>query len=232
MAIVGKDKDPSRADRKAKKRKAEDAIPDLPGDNNDEGQSTSTEQPSKKHKRNIEVAGGKAGGMNGEIPKKGIDEKNEKKIKKVKAGAGRGLDFTEGMEGVPLEIKHKKSTRYSAVGVDEETALEKRVVSAGDDMPRKSKKERKAERKAKESTAAASRAPATVETEATIAEVAMPASATVADGVAAEPTKSKKNNRNREKNRKNVNLEPVTGAGGAAKADKKADRFIVFIGIA
>ena len=36
MGVTKKGTEPSRAERKAKKRKLEDAIPDLPGDNDNE----------------------------------------------------------------------------------------------------------------------------------------------------------------------------------------------------
>lgn len=234
MAIPKKDKDPSRADRKAKKRKAEDAVPDLPGDNNDpvEAETTLIEKPSKKRRHDGEDISAKTGELKNETPKKSKKEQKERTEKKVNAGAGIELNSIEAVEGAPAERKDgKTSSGYSAVDADEETTLGRVNITSEAETPKRSKKERKAERKAKEREEAASRPPATVEMGAMIPAGPTPPSAILVGGAAPEPAKSKKNNRNREKQRKNANSEPVAGANVAAKADKKADRFIVFIGI-
>ncbi|KUJ07316.1 uncharacterized protein LY89DRAFT_601514 [Mollisia scopiformis] len=94
------------------------------------------------------------------------------------------------------------------------------------EAPKKSKKERKAERRAKETAANGTKKED---------DAVEPVVETNSDGVkkekpeTAEDKKSKKNNRNREKKRKGVVTNGDAAATGEEK-DKKPARFIVFVG--
>jgi len=191
----------SRAERKAKKRKIEDTIPDLPGD--EQILQESVDEPKKKRKRSSE------------LDESLIDEekkaaKKEKKRKKAEDGGGEEVDKTA--------VKKAKKEKKAAEEVVEEPAVKAeeliKVEEVVEEAPRKSKKERKAERKALE---------AAVKKDAPVTEDSKPAAEV--DGEESKDTaeKAKKNNRNREKKRK-------AALENGETAEKTPDRFIVFVG--
>jgi len=169
----------SRAERKSKKRQLEDAIPDLPGD--DQGveepkTGETSEGKSKKRKRN-----GDEGDVDEEARK--AAKKEKKRQKSEAAAAAEEGNNSDGGAAVAAADggKKKKSSKKEAetVGAVEEAKGE--VTEEA----RKSKKERKAERKAKEAAEAE----------------AKPKEEAVVEGDG-EVKPAKKNNRNREKKRK------------------------------
>lgn len=206
-----------RSERKAKKRKAEDAIPDVPEGYGDE-EVQEVEVKSKKRKHSEEEGEGEA--------KKAKKEKREKKLAKEEKG-----------EKTKKEKKSKNTDEKQNVEAVEE--VEETAQPEGEEAPRKSKKERKAERKAKEAAERAANPPELPKATSTTAATATaaPSSHSVegegkstagvtpakpkldADG---NPIK-KKNNRNREKKR-------LAAAVLAASGEKAPPRFIVFVG--
>jgi nucleolar protein 6 len=213
MGGIKKGSDPSRAERKAKKRKLEDAIPDVPGDNEiaEEPQIASrTEKPSKKRKREHEAdADAEENGLtNGKQGRKEKGAKKSKKRRNEEGGVALNGDIVE-------EVVSEKS------GAEADNALE------SSETPRKSKKERKAERKAREAAEAAAnnadRAPAVTSnrgSEDTGGPIAP----------AAKEKKSKKNKQNQEKDGKDTAGKKDATNGNKEKTDGRAARFIVFIG--
>ncbi|RDW77411.1 hypothetical protein BP6252_05464 [Coleophoma cylindrospora] len=197
----------SRAERKSKKRKAEDAIPDLPGgeDNGDADEQDTIDiksEPSKKRKRSGEETESVA-----ESPfKERKSAKREKKAKKDKKGDAEATAEPIDVESAPVE---------SADASEEATTA------------KKSKKERKAERRAKELAEGGKKEEEkTFEATGESADVAVDAAPTDGKAVTAkadgEQAPKKKNNRNRDKKRK--------AKAEAAEGEQKAARFIVFIG--
>jgi nucleolar protein 6 len=226
MAISKKGKDASRAERKANKRKLEDAIPDLPDDNEavelPEAPSGTEEKGSKKRKRNNdEHDTTENGAALGDVQRKAAKKKREEK-KRLRSKKDKFVGDDENI--VKEENKSKKAEEADQVNEGSLIQIAKPEDSTEDAAaPRRSKKERKAERKARETAEAA----ANKAVETTPLGLAL-----VPDGKAAiaEEKKSKKNNRNRERKRKGVNdqAKVVDGSGDIAKA--KPARFIVFIG--
>jgi nucleolar protein 6 len=126
MAPTKHHQDATRAERKAKKRKLQDAIPDLPEEKDHDlldnvGTEELVDKKVKKRKRDLAVETSTADEMESREDKRA--RKKEKREKKPQEVA----------EPIQEEIP---------VGIDTEEA------------PRKSKKERKAERKAKEAAEA------------------------------------------------------------------------------
>jgi len=125
----------SRQERKAKKRKLEDAVPDLPGDNDndneDGGASLSgvTSQPEER------------------VSKKARKEEKKKKFKKQEISGGGDV------EGKSID-KEDGDVEKGEVQDDVEGAAKVNLLGEVE-APRKSKKERKAERKAKDAAAKA-----------------------------------------------------------------------------
>jgi nucleolar protein 6 len=214
MAVPKRGSDQSRAERKAKKRKLEDTIPDLPGDDQvvaAELASDNDEHLSKKRKRSSE---------NGLV--EGGDGKPKKKEKKrQKDGDSTTLAGGDnGSDSIPNKTKKGKKEVKHQVSVEESPA--DLVVAVGDtDVPKKSKKERKAERKAREAVEKATRDKDALAGESTSIAVDGSKAATI---MPADPEEKrpKKNNRNREKKRK---------AALEDGAEVKAPRFIAFIGM-
>jgi nucleolar protein 6 len=198
---MGKSTDASRAERKAKKRALEAAIPDLPGDHEnaeDVEVEAEAEKKSKKRKRDVVVE-------EDSESKKARKEKKDKKKRKSEA--------TEVEEELQEEKPAKKSKKEKKEGkapdANGDSVPAVASLDGEEEPPRKSKKERKAERKAAEAAAENK----------TIPTKAVPE----ANGdTIAEEKKSKKNNRNREKKRK--------GESANGDTEGKAARFIVFIG--
>ncbi|RDL36064.1 uncharacterized protein BP5553_06676 [Venustampulla echinocandica] len=124
MGPIKKGSEVSRAECKAKKRKLEDAIPDIPGEDIETpDDAPSTEKASKKRKRSKE---------DGE----GVDtEESERKARKK-------------------EKKEKKGKKDDGDKDEQPEEPAEPAVEMQDDAPRKSKKERKAERKAREAAEA------------------------------------------------------------------------------
>lgn len=232
MAVPKQRSEPSRADRKAKKRKLEDAIPDLPGDDEPEEKVATNiseldikneKKPSKKRKKTSEYEDAKKFQETDERSHKSSKrgrKKNEEEFSPVQiADAVRELvdraAVKKGRNGKELEneaANGKGSTVPEAEGNGET-----------EEVPRKSKKERKAERKARE---ALDKGPTRDDDGDGNDAVEKPnvETAGLNDGkdTSANPEeKKRKNNRNREKKRKAA-LE-----GGA---ESKAPRFIAFIG--
>lgn len=215
MGTTKKGSDPSRADRKAKKRKLEDAIPDLPGDDEPQEITTSDDKSSKKRKR---AAGEISGDNDLADDKERKSAKKEKREKKQKRNAEDSLlSSTEGVkaadgkgEAITDEPKEDVSTKPEVPNISE-------------DGPKKSKKERKAERKAREAIEK-------VEKEASKpADLPKENSTSIEDKggntstklAGSEEKKPRKNNRNREKKR---------WAALQKGTEEKAPRFIAFIG--
>ncbi|TVY21617.1 putative RNA-binding protein [Lachnellula arida] len=193
--------DATRAERKAKKRKLEDAIPDLPGE-----EVVGEEKPKKRKRSADEDA---------------VEEKAAKKEKKSKTDKDAVED--EDKEARRAAKKAKKAlkaeqSRTAAV----ELAVQEPVAEAEEEAPKKSKKERKAERKAKEAAETAAVANGTAAKDAKGANDST--SKEEADGDA-EQKKSKKNNRNRAEKRKRDAAAKESGEEAG-----KAARFICFIG--
>lgn len=117
----------SRQDRKAKKRKLEDAVPDLPGDND-----------------NIEEGGASLAPVNSEG-----EERKSKKARKEEKKKAKKVELQT--NGVEEDVKIEEG---GDAGEEEEPA--KTNLLGEVEAPRKSKKERKAERKAKDAAAKAS----------------------------------------------------------------------------
>jgi nucleolar protein 6 len=204
---MGKSTDASRAERKAKKRALEAAIPDLPGDHEnaeDVEVEAKAEKKSKKRKRDDVVEDSET--------KKAKKEKKDKKKRKSEAAEVEAEAEEELQEEKPAkkeknEKKEKKEGK--AANTNGESVPAVANLDGEEDAPRKSKKERKAERKAAEAAAASKSTPTKAVSE--------------TNGVTpAEEKKSKKNNRNREKKRK--------GDSANGDTEGKAARFIVFIG--
>jgi len=191
----------SRAERKSKKRQLEDAIPDLPGDDQGGDEAIAGEEAegkSKKRKRN-----GDEGDVDEEARKAAKKEKKRRKSEAAAAAAAEGGDGEEGGVEIPAAAKKTKKSKSSKEDEVVE-AVEEVQGEVGDEAPRKSKKERKAERKAKEAAEAE----------------AKPKEEEAVAGADEDGKPAKKNNRNREKKRK-----------AAAEGGEKEARFICFIGM-
>ncbi|TVY48119.1 putative RNA-binding protein [Lachnellula occidentalis] len=195
--------DATRAERKAKKRKAEDAIPDLPGED-----VVAEEKPKeKKRKRSADE----------DVVE---EEKAAKKEKKSKSKKDKDAveDVDEDKEAKRAAKKAKKASKAEP---SETSAVELPVQEpvTEEEAPKKSKKERKAERKAKEAAETAAAANGTAAKDPTSKEE-------VAGDGDAEEKKSKKNNRNRAKKRDAA----AKGTGEEGEKAAAAARFICFIG--
>jgi nucleolar protein 6 len=219
MGSSKKPQDATRQERKAKKRKLEDAVPDLPGDVED----VDVEKAGKKRKRDKDVEAEEINGEDDDREKK--ERKKEKKRTKKEAEESAGAEVANG-DGKGEKKNEKEKKAKSSATIEEPEVEADAEVEAG---PKKSKKERKAERKAKEAAEAAKgKDVAPVEESKSKPEQA--------NGAETEGgKKSKKNNRNREKKRKgSAATDGVAVNGDAEKAveekDKKDARFICFIG--
>ncbi|TAQ88193.1 hypothetical protein B7494_g3509 [Chlorociboria aeruginascens] len=208
----------SRAERKARKRKLEDAIPDVPGDN-DVGErqvlSGGPEKSTKKRKRATDAA--ETDHADDFAKKTSRDRTKEEHTQKGEEGT-----LTVEEEGETKERKDKKRKKEAeSEEPHNESAGQARdaelVAEEEAEAPRKSKKERKAERKAREVAKT---------TNPSISETAPDATE---DVEAEEERKAKKNNRNRDKKRKAA-AAPAGGNSTDAKPEGKASRFIVFVG--
>ncbi|KAF7867199.1 hypothetical protein EAF04_005282 [Stromatinia cepivora] len=173
----------SRAERKAKKRKLENSIPDIPDDIDTESNNDSA--ISTKRKRTLEDGANDDQTIpldqNGEIAK---NKEFNRKSKKTK---------TSSAEMPSLLVQIEEPSHVTEVEL----------------APKKSKKERKAERKARE--AAENKIPTTQEAE------------TAARGNATEHSDQTTAEKKRAKSKKQ-------GDVPSANAESKAARFIVFIG--
>jgi nucleolar protein 6 len=212
MAGIKKGSDPSRAERKAKRRQLEDAIPDVPGDNEltEEPQIASrTEKSSKKRKREHQADTEENELTNGKQGRKEKGAKNNKKRRNEEGGVALNGDIVE-------EVVLKKKS-----GAEADNVLE------SSETPRKSKKERKAERKAREAAEAAAnnadRVPA-VTSNTGSEDTGGPIAPT------AKGKKAKKNKQNQERNGKDTTGTKDTTNGDKEKTEGRAARFIVFIG--
>lgn len=192
--------DATRAERKAKKRKLEDAIPDLPGDDAAE-ETPKKEKSSKKRKRSEDedVVEEKAA-------------KKEKKEKKSKKDKYAGDEEDTEKEARRAAKKAKKALKAECTTAADLAVKEPEPV-VEEEAPKKSKKERKAERKAKEAANGTAIATATKD------------AVKVEAGGEVEEKKAKKNNRNRSKKREGDAAAKENGEEGKAAA-----RFICFIG--
>ncbi|PVH70272.1 hypothetical protein DL98DRAFT_540969 [Cadophora sp. DSE1049] len=222
----------SRSERKAKKRAAEDAIPDVPDSWTAEPEaetSKSAEKDSKKRKRD--------GDEEDSVAKEEKESKKESKKRRKEVEAGKAVS-----EDAPVETrkekKSKKGKKDEAADVEKADAPVDLDTEMTDtpvlDAPKKSKKERKAERKVKEAAEAAANGTATTKS-ATTADATAETNGLTKKGAEKsdekEEKKSKKNNRNREKKRKGANAAEATNGDAADEnASSKAARFIVFVG--
>ncbi|KAH8667428.1 hypothetical protein BGZ60DRAFT_528730 [Tricladium varicosporioides] len=196
-----KSSDPTRAERKAKKRKLEDAIPDLPGEENKDGEELSGGDEGKKRRKRIK------NDEELEAPVEETGKQRGRREKKERKQAER--TEKEKQDGATEKVEEKEDVKMRGVGT---TANE-------EGAPRKSKKERKAERKAKEAAEAA-----------VATEAAKSTSNGDNKDEGAKEKKSKKNNRNREKKRKGLVTGASDTAVEGEDKEKKSARFICFIG--
>jgi nucleolar protein 6 len=220
MAITKKDKDPTRAGRKLKKRKLEEAISDLPGDAgtaNSQDPSTPTKEGRGKSFKRRKL--GESSTHDIDMQQGGENEHQQKKNQEEKAGKRAVKDNKSHADEIvkssdkASDSDHIDKLRSGKLG-SIHGKLEREIEVTGDstapideDPPaKKSKNQRKAKRKTAEAAQAAASnkftSPPTEDTP-------------VASGEAVQSGKSKKNNRNRKKKRKD---------------EGKAQRFIVFIG--
>jgi nucleolar protein 6 len=210
--------EPSRAERKAKKRKLEDAIPDVPTDfdiqEHDSLTSKTARSTTKKGKINegtshpnltMQIEGGQ------HEARKEAKKENKKKV--ITATDSHGADL-------PSVEKTTKNTISPTTRELVERATET------SDIPKKSKKERKAERKAREAADVANRDKGNLVDSPHL----RPEPNEHSTPSRSEHKKPAKNNRNREKKRKGINVENATAPGNGGVSNAKAARFIVFIG--
>jgi nucleolar protein 6 len=205
--------DASRAERKAKKRKLEDAIPDVPGDNEIPEKLEivkKSEEPPKKRKREHDDNDAGESGLTQEKQKK-KDKKDKKDKKRNSKSNGQG-------ELTPDAIGAEEVVSKS------EAEAEKTLESS--EIPRKSKKERKAERKAREAAEAAANKDAEVpaETSAAGGSTEAPVAATTKE------KKVKKDKKKQDKKGNSAAETQNTTNGNDEQSGGKAARFIVFIG--
>ncbi|CAL3968170.1 unnamed protein product [Diplocarpon coronariae] len=211
----------SRAERKAKKRAAADAIPDIPDSwTADSEVEISNKTQSKKRKRDRDAEDVEATALNGDK-----DSKKKKKKKTRKEAEDSGEE----------KVVVKKAKKEKVKSEEEPTPTIDVDLGTGGvpaaEQPNKSKKERKAERRAKDAAEAAVNG-----TKSTEPMIAVPAASGDKKVAGTEETnevkKPKKNNRNREKKRKGESV--ATGANGEStekgEGSGKAARFIVFVG--
>ncbi|KAI6711037.1 hypothetical protein B2J93_16 [Marssonina coronariae] len=211
----------SRAERKAKKRAAADAIPDIPDSwTADSEVEISNKTQSKKRKRDRDAEDVEATALNGDK-----DSKKKKKKKTRKEAEDSGEE----------KVVVKKAKKEKVKSEEEPTPTIDVDLGTGGvpaaEQPNKSKKERKAERRAKDAAEAAVNG-----TKSTEPMIAVPAASGDKKVAGTEETnevkKPKKNNRNREKKRKGESA--ATGANGEStekgEGSGKAARFIVFVG--
>ena len=219
MGTSKKSADPSRAERKAKKRKLEEAIPDLPGDNDTAEDivvsSGTLDKVSKKSKKEHDETESMGNRMTSDKERRAAKKakKEKKSQKKVEEITHKGVQVAE---KIAEDKKTRKQVNAESARID--TALETRdseKLAQDEDAPKKSKKERKAERKAKEAADAAAIAAA-------LPEPSEPTPESKGDATREEEN-SKRNNREREKGRK-------AAGGQVTNGEVKAPRFIVFIG--
>lgn len=198
--------DATRAERKAKKRKLEEAIPDLPGE------EVRVEKSSKKRKQ------GKEGdALEEKALKKEKKEKHKRKIEIEKADS-------EEKEGEKVTTAAKQALKTEKALEAEQAVYENGVAAEGsaEQAPKKSKKERKAERRAKEAAEAAANG---IETK--TKDVTEPASGVKTNDNAAKEKQSKKTNRDLPEQGKQNAAVATEGSHGEVKA---VARFICFIG--
>ncbi|KIN07670.1 hypothetical protein OIDMADRAFT_16260, partial [Oidiodendron maius Zn] len=202
--------DTSRAERKAKKRKLEDTIPDVPGDNSitepDLTITTPSEEPQKKRKRDNDDDVARGDGVTKDKKKK--KEKKDKKKDKKSNNEGEA-------ESKALNAEAVVSKDNSGVGADN-------AVENGD-APKKSKKERKAERRAREAAEVAAKDGETPESTSTRHESSGAAALTPG-----KDKKAKKDKKKQDKMASTASEKQQSTISG--KSGGKDARFIVFIG--
>ncbi|KAL2065391.1 hypothetical protein VTL71DRAFT_3061 [Oculimacula yallundae] len=215
----------SRAERKAKKRAAEEAIPDVPDSWTADPQievNAPAENDSKKRKRDTDEGGNEG--------KEDKESKKERKKRRKEAEAGEAA--SGGVLVEKNEKKVKKEKRAKGEATETHADLDTDTVNnTVDGAPKKSKKERKAERKAKEAAeVSAQGAGGTELVKLQNTEVNGSTKKSTDKPEDGDEKKSKKNNRNREKKRKGANGTKVGGEVEGEDASSKAARFIVFVG--
>ncbi|KAE9370544.1 hypothetical protein N431DRAFT_344280 [Stipitochalara longipes BDJ] len=217
---MGKPTDMSRAERKAKKRALEDAIPDLPGDNEIEiAVVEKAEKKSKKRKREGEGEAIEAVIQDGQKAKK--DKKKRRKTEEAEA-VGEVKDEMKASKKYKKSKKEKISESMEDYKAPNSEEMDTNMAEAPGE-PKKTKKERKAERKAREAAEAVEKGPVS----AGASEI--PSNSNGETVKKEEEKKSKKNNRNRDKKRKGTSANGEASQSEDGKASKAA-RFIVFIG--
>jgi nucleolar protein 6 len=239
MGSFQKPQDATRQERKAKKRKLEDAVLDVPSDNeiNTEQADGGAGKLAKKWRRDRD-ADGEGRGLIEDV------ERKERETTKARWQREANGDATEVSiaEGELTFAKKEKNCRDKKVEeFMTETATAKLVTETQEEAETapKSKKERKATRRAKDAAEAAKadalsmHGPPIVESRFGAEEK------TDGDANTATPEggkKSKKNNHHREKRLKAATVAPE-GSGDisgseemSGSKEKKNDRFICFIG--
>lgn len=205
--------DVSRAARKAKKRKLEDAIPDVPGDNDiarpELMTMTESNEPPKKRKRDHDEDVMSEDRSTKDKKKKKRGEKKDKKKDKKSIDEGESGPEVANAEHIVSEKKP---------GAEADNAVK------NEDVPRKSKKERKAERRAREAAEATAKEVKglsesnTTGPESSVAPVAIPG----------KDKNAKKDKKKQDK--KNSNASETQQNTNGEKSGRKGARFIVFIG--
>jgi len=134
----------SRASRKAKRRELEDAIPDLPIDNELEASANEIAVSSKKRKRSDQDE-------RVDAPNRSPSPATNEDTKETKKGKKKRRKLTRGMGGVVRDESMAQDTEASQPDTEPATqAREQAAFAVSDVVPKKSKKERKAERRARE----------------------------------------------------------------------------------
>jgi nucleolar protein 6 len=212
MGASKKGQDPTRAERKAKKRKLEDTIPDLPGDGETlDVNGSKNDRLSKKSKRTKGLA----------------DEPNVPVEDRALKSGQRSCSRDDGVNSPSAETEitqrvAKQDWRREGVGAHAiKESLGDVDATVIKDSVKKSKKERKAERKAREAAKGAA-SHDVVKQAPEPKSNSEPGISATAITPSSEEKKPRRNNRNREKRRRAA-LE-----GGT---EEKAHRFIAFIGV-
>jgi nucleolar protein 6 len=238
MGGPNKSYDSTRAERKAKKRKLAELVPDLPGDEGHDGELKNGREDTRESlKKKKKTTNEKESAINERGQSERKNENNRKKIKGLDGDGGTKVGITGGHcedpNGTHKTIQYKDHKR-AEIQLDTAKPIAESEENPQDQEPaRKSKKERKAEKRAKEAAESTKNQGSHVLDSLAKAnhEVNLDVAATL------EKKNPRKNNRNREKKRE------AAAAAAAAKDKSSTDsqlqklavdrpnRFIVFIGL-
>ncbi|KAI9740128.1 MAG: hypothetical protein M1818_004879 [Claussenomyces sp. TS43310] len=227
MGMAKKEKDGTRAERKAKKRRAEDAISDLPGDSEAveaEGAAIQSKRNSSRKRQRLQPTGN-VSIFEARTEEKRIRDKDRKpkRADRHSTSSDDVENLPKAQPGAPLAENKAQAPATNAI-VGGQSGMSNLSILHANEPPKKSKKDRKAEKKAAE-LSAATKTTTTTTDEQGHGEVIAPPD----DAYEATPN-GKKNNRNRERRRKGVKDVAKKVTDEARETEGKAPRFIVFIG--